>query len=310
MDDIDFRLIAALQCDGRAQLGHVASALKLSPRVVHRRWSAMFGSGAVRVVCSRPRPPVGAAMMLRLRVTQGQAASVARALAARDDIPLVDLSAAGDQVLAVMLADPDRRDRLVFRQLPATKAVTSVDAQTIIHAYSDANDWHLDVLSRAERAALTGPESPAAEVEELDEVDSRIAAALAGNGRSTVSSVARLIEQPESSVRRRMAGLFARGQLTARVIVDPVQLGFLVDASVLMRVPPGALDQLGRLLAGHPAVHGVLATTGTVNLLAAVWLPDLDHLYRFITVDLGSAGVTSIETILIGESAKRPATSW
>ena len=71
-----------------------------------------------------------------------------------------------------------------------------------------------------------------------------------GNGRSTVSSVARLIAQPESSVRRRMAGLFARGQLTARVTVDPAQLGFLVDASVLMQVPPGALDRLGRLLAG------------------------------------------------------------
>lgn len=143
-----------------------------------------------------------------------------------------------------------RRARLVFRQLSATKAVTTVDAQTITHAYSDANDWRLDVLSRAERAALTGPQSPAAEIAELDDVDSRIAAALAGNGRSTVSSVARLIAQPESSVRRRMAGLFARGQLTARVTVDPAQLGFLVDASVLMQVPPGALDRLGRLLAG------------------------------------------------------------
>jgi hypothetical protein len=83
-----------------------------------------------------------------------------------------------------------------------------------------------------------------------------------------------------------------------------------VDANVLMQVPPGALDRLGQRLAGHPAVHGVIATTGTVNLLAAVWLRDLDHLYQFITVDLGSAGVASIETILIGESVKRPTASW
>lgn len=102
-----------------------------------------------------------------------------------------------------------------------------------------------------------------------------LAAALAGNGRATVSSVARLIAQPESSVRRRMAALFAGGQL-----------------------------------ASHPAMHGVIVTTRTVNLLAAVWLKDLDHLYRFITVDLGSAGVASIETILIGENVKRPVASW
>jgi DNA-binding Lrp family transcriptional regulator len=309
LDDTDLRLIAALQCDGRLPLGQVASVLGLSPRVVHRRWSGLLSSGAARVVCSRPRPPAGAAMMLRLRVAPGQAATVARALAAREDIPLVDLSASGDQVLAVALADPAHRDRLVFRQLPATKAVTAVDAQTIIHAYSDASDWRLDVLTMTERTALTRPRPPASEPAELDETDARIAGVLAGDGRAAVSFVARRVAQPESSVRRRIAGLLARGQLTTRVLVDPVQLGFRVDANVLVQVPPGDLDRLGRRLAGHPAAHGVLATTGTVNLMAAVWLRDLDHLYQFITADLGSAGVASIETVLIGENVKRPA-SW
>src|SRR6202012_3348779 len=124
----------------------------------------------------------------------------------------------GDQVLAVALADPGQRDRLVFRQLPATTAGTAGDAETIIHAYSDASDWRLDVLTTTERAALTRPRHPAAEPENLDAADARIAGVLAGDGRAAVSFVARRVAQPESSVRRRIAGLLARGQLITRVI--------------------------------------------------------------------------------------------
>ena len=37
-----------------------------------------------------------------------------------------------------------------------------------------------------------------------------------------------------------------------------------------MTVPPGRLDEVGRTLAGHPMVHGTLATTGTTTLMAAI----------------------------------------
>ena len=199
----------------------------------------------------------------------------------------------------------------MFRQLPATSAVTAVDAQTVLHVFSDATQWRLDALTEAERAQLTvgGTVDPAAAMAGVpppDEADQALAAALAGNGRLPASAAARATGLPETTVRRRLAVLLERGQLVTHVVVDPRRLGLAVDATLRMQVPPGRLDEAGRRMAAHPAVHGALATTGTSNLDIAVWLRDLDHLYEFITRDVASLGVTSVDTMLVGSAFKRP----
>ncbi len=53
-------------------------------------------------------------------------------------------------------------------------------------------------------------------------------------------------------------------------------------------------------------MHGALATTGQANLHAALWLPDLESLYRFTTEDLSGLGIQSADTVLVGAPAKRP----
>jgi DNA-binding Lrp family transcriptional regulator len=308
-DLLDQRLIAALQCDGRVTAERAAEVLGIPVRAVQRRWAALMAEGHVEVVASPPRPPVGEVMLLRVRVLRGKLETVARSLADREDVPLVDLSAGGDQVIAVLIASADDSSRLVFRQLPATSAVVTVDAQTVIHVYTDAAAWTLDVLTAAERAGLTpvrhgevtGGDSGA------DPTDRVIADVLARDGRASAAVIARAAGRPESTVRRRLAALLDQGRIRTRVIVDPRILGLPVDANLRMQVPPARLDETGRALAQHPAVHGALATTGAANLHAAVWLRDLDHLYQFITLDLAGLGVASVDTTLIGETMKRPA---
>ncbi|MHA6764949.1 Lrp/AsnC family transcriptional regulator [Streptacidiphilus sp. PAMC 29251] len=317
VDATDRRLIAALQCDGRVTAERTAEVLGLPTRVVARRWAALLGDGGVRVVASPPLPPPDGVMLLRIRVLRGKVDAVARALAAREDIPLVDVSAGGDQLIAVLLADRDHRDRLVFRQLPATTAVTSVEAETVIHVFAVAGDWRLDVLTPDERRRLTPERSPQPSpgpdrggVREADGIDRAVATALAGDARMSASAVARATGHPESTVRRRLTALFEQGQVHTQVLVDPRRLGLGVDANLRMRVPPARLDRTGRLLAAHPAVHGAMATTGPGNLNIAVWLRDLDHLYHFITHDLAELDVDNVDTVLVGRALKRPDPAW
>ena len=87
---------------------------------------------------------------------------------------------------------------------------------------------------------------------------------------------------------------------------SPARLGLPVGARLILTVPPGRLDAAARALAAHPAVHGVLATTGIANLHVTVWLRDLDALYEFITVGLADLDVSAAETILVGRVIKRP----
>jgi DNA-binding Lrp family transcriptional regulator len=323
VDEVDLRLIASLQCDGRATAEHVGEVLGVSPRIVARRWSALTGDGTIRVLATAPRPAVNGVMLLRIRVLRGKIEAVARALAARDDIPMIDISAGGDQLTAVLLAGPDHHNNLVFRQLPATTAVTSVEAETIVHVYADTGDWRLDVLSPDERRRLT-PVRPAvgenpdlsaerhdaSGPQETDEIDQEIGQALAADARMPAAAVARATGYPPSTVRRRLSALFDQGKLRTHTLVVPRRLGLGVDADIRMRVAPAHLDEVGQQLAAHPAVHGAVATTGTGNLFIALWLRDLDDLHRFITKDLAALEVDNIDTILVGREFKRAGLGW
>jgi DNA-binding Lrp family transcriptional regulator len=305
LDERDRRLVAALQCDGRLPVERAATVLGISPRTVRRRWSALFADGIVKVVLA-PQPPDGTrVVLLRVRVLRGRLDAVTAALAARDDIPFIDVSAGGDEISAIALTGSGPRDQLVFEQLPATSAVTSVTAQTVLHVFRDAADWRLDVLTARERAALA-PRGRPASAEPLDATDGLLLAALADDARASAASLAAHTGVPDSTVRRRLTALAARGALRTLAVVDHRRLGLAVDANVWLQVPPDRLEEVGRHLAQHPAVHGALATTGQANLHAAVWLPDLAALYRFVTEDLAGLGIQSVDTVLVGTAVKRP----
>lgn len=319
LDATDQRLIAALQCDGRLTAERASATLGLPVRAVARRLTGLFAEAGVRVIAVPPRPPVlgpreRGVMVLRVKVLRGKISAVAAALAARDDIPFVDLSASGDELSAILLGGSES---LVFRQLPSTSAVTAVEAETIMHVFSDVTQWRLDVLTSRERAALESAParddtlaglSPGGPGDGLDEVDRAIAAALSRSARLPASAIARDTGLPETTVRRRLSALLARGRLVTQVIVDPRRLGLAVDANLRMQVPPGRLDEAGRAMAAHHAIHGAFATTGRANLTVAVWLRDLEHLYEFITRDVAALGVDSVDTLLVGRALKRPGT--
>ncbi|WP_328320316.1 Lrp/AsnC family transcriptional regulator [Streptomyces sp. NBC_00388] len=306
LDQLDQRLIAALQCDGRLTTERAARVLGLSPRVVNQRLAGLLGSGAARVIAVPHRGAPGTTMLLRIKVLRGRLDTISAALAARPDIPFIDMSAGGDEITAVVSASAGQRGRLVFRQLPATSAITSVSAQTVLHVYADATDWKLDALTGAERGQLTPAPPPSGPVPGLDALDRELADVLLGDARVSAAALAARTGHPESTVRRRLGALLRGRALIPHVIVDPRRLGLDVDANLYLQVPPAYLDAAGRVLAAHPAVHGVLALTGPANLSAAVWLRDLEDLHRFITQDLASLSITSIDTVLVGHAVKRP----
>ncbi|MFI0217572.1 Lrp/AsnC family transcriptional regulator [Streptomyces lydicus] len=156
---VDQRLVAALQRDGRLTAERAAHVLGLSPATVRRRLHALGADGTVRVVISpvaRPRNSGSAgALFLRIRVLRGKLDTIVAALAAREDIPFIDVTTSGDEIFAVARTEPGSRDPLVFRQLLSTQAVTSLESATILHVFRLTSEWCHQVLTAPERAALT-----------------------------------------------------------------------------------------------------------------------------------------------------------
>jgi DNA-binding Lrp family transcriptional regulator len=306
-DDLDTRLTAALQLDGRASPEKIAAALDLPARAVARRLTALLTSGAVRVTAVKPRDPRERISMLRVKVLRGKVDAISAALARRPDVAFVDIASTGEEISAVITSSDGARSRLLFDQFAAADAVTEVTAQTVLRVHAEAHHWRLPVLGQRARDALAPTTPPAAVVPSPeDEIETRIRAVLEADGRASAATIAARAAIPATTVRRRLRVMGDAGTLLTSVLVNPARLGLHVDANLILTVPPGRLDPVARALARHPAVHGVLATTGAANLSIAVWLPGLDELYEFITRDLAALDVTTAETVLVGQAVKRP----
>ncbi|MEU6466009.1 Lrp/AsnC family transcriptional regulator [Streptomyces sp. NPDC046976] len=314
----DQRLVAALQWDGRLTSERAARVLGLSPVTVRRRLHALGADGTVRVVISpvaRPRDGGSAgALFLRIRVLRGKLDTIVAALAAREDIPFIDVTTAGDEIFAVARTEPGSRDPLVFRQLPSTQAVTSLESATILHVFRLTSEWRHHVLTEAERTALTPPEPvPGASASgasgpygvDTDALEQSLLDALTPNARLTSATLAARTGHPESTVRRRLTRLTAQGRLITQVLVDPGRLGLPIEAKLLLHVTPDHLATAGQALADHPAVHGAFATSGPSNLHAAAYFPDLTALYGFLSRDLAGLGITHVETAIVSRAVKR-----
>ncbi|MGW2858916.1 Lrp/AsnC family transcriptional regulator [Streptomyces sp. NPDC001205] len=315
---LDQRLVGALQCDGRVTAERAAHVLGLNPATVRRRLHALDAEGTVRVVVSpvaRPRNGGSAgALFLRIRVLRGKLDTIVAALAARQDIPFIDVTTAGDEIFAVARTEPGSRDPLVFRQLPSSQAVTSLESATILHVFRLTSEWRHQVLTAPERAALS-PAAPSAEAAaanspgpygiDADALEQSLIDALTPNARLTAAALAAHTGHPESTVRRRLARLGAQGRLITQVLVEPRRLGLPIEAKLLLRVAPDHLAGAGQALADRPSVHGAFATSGPSNLHAAAYFPDLTALYGFLSRDLVGLGISHVETAIVSHAAKR-----
>ncbi|WP_033218263.1 Lrp/AsnC family transcriptional regulator [Kitasatospora phosalacinea] len=310
LDALDRRLVHALQVDGRAEPGRIAEVLGVSARTVTRRLGRLLGTGAVRVVrMPDARADALGALLLRVRVLRGRTDAIALALAAHPEVPFVDVMLGGQEVSAVVLGDASARDRLLYGRLPATGAVLESTAHAALHLFADASAWRCGALTADQEAALApppaAPADPLPALDALDPLDHRLLDALGADARRSHAALAAALDVSESTVRRRLHRLGAGGLLRTHVSVDPRLLGVTVDANLWLDVAPGDLAATGEALARHPQVHGVLATSGPSNLMAAVFCPDHAALYRFQTEVLGPLGVRRVETAIVARAVKR-----
>ncbi|MFF7457377.1 Lrp/AsnC family transcriptional regulator [Kitasatospora sp. NPDC008115] len=311
LDTLDRRLVCALQVNGRAGAGRIAEVLGISARTVTRRLARLQRAGLVRVVrMPGTEDAAVGALLLRVRVLHGEADTVARALADRPDVPFVDVMLGGREIGAVVLGDAGAHDRLSDGRPPET-ASAAVVAETavhaVLHAFPDAGQWRSGHLGEAEAAALAEPPAarPAPGSVPPDELDRVLLARLGEDARQSHAALAAAVGTPESTVRRRLNRLDGAGLVRTHVTVDPRLLGLAVDARLWLDVPPGRLAAVGAALARHPQVHGVFATSGPANLMAAVFCADHGGLYRFVTDTLGPLGVGRAETTIVARAVKR-----
>lgn len=307
LDDTDRRIAAALLASPRASWRDVAYSLELSERTVLRRAAPLYADGTLRAtaVLNPAYVPDVIPLALRIRCRPTKIQQVARALSRRSDTTWVDVLGSGDEISAVFFLDgPEARNSLLLRDLPATDAVRSWDAYTLLRVFPNAFRWTAGLLSPEQTERLM-PAAPIAPPTPLA-IDDALIRALIEDGRATYTDLARRAGTTPLTARRRLDTI-VRGQVVRLATeVDLALLGIHAEALLWITVQPGALGETAQILSNHPQVRFAAATTGSANLLVAVAAADLNALYEFLTTTIGPVSqIAGVEITPLLATAKR-----
>ncbi|SHN09202.1 DNA-binding transcriptional regulator, Lrp family [Streptomyces yunnanensis] len=308
LDDVDQRLVHALQIDGRAPLRLIGEALGVSENTAARRYRRLRSAGILRVVGTLNGARLGYnAWTIRLQCTPDVAPAIASALAARHDTSYVYLLSGGTEIsCSVQTPTADESEALLLHKLPGTSRITSVSAHLLLGNYALPNNWAGPArLTPEQTALLTPPPTDDSDIS-LGPADRPLFDLLAQDGRASHTELAAATGWSESTVRRRLTALRQAGVLIFLVDIPPAVLGFGTEARLWMSVRPSRLTAAASAMAHHPEVSLVAQTTGPTNLLAAVNCRSSLDLARYLTERIASLdAIHTMETAPVIRTVKR-----
>ncbi|HEX7659867.1 MAG TPA: AsnC family transcriptional regulator [Pseudonocardiaceae bacterium] len=305
MDRIDRQIVHCLLRDGRAAFDRIGAVVGVSPQTVARRCRALREAGLLHIAGTPdPRATNSRTWFARMICRPGTAETVGRTLSGRPDVSWVSVTSGGTEVICAMdsTEDPEQSTMLLDR-LPRAAQILRFDAFAVLHRFETPNaDWSAvgdaltpDQVHEFEASSERTGESAKATVV-LTAEDAPLLDALASDGRSTITVLAKATGWPPARTSQRLHDLLASHALHIDVELNPRAFGFTAAAFLWMNVTPGELDAVGTTLSEHPETGFAAAITGRSNLMTAITCRTSDALYDYLTTRVGGLpGVHGVE---------------
>ena len=306
LDDLDRRIVAALQLDPRATWSQIGKVAGTSETTAMRRVQRLRDGGIVIVTASvdPQRCGFGQPVLLHFRAAPEKKRALAEMLAQRPDVQYVSLVTGRSDVMCELVS-PDSRylAEVLMEQLPASGLFESSHTAVVLKRFKTSDQWSRELLDEPE--PVPAPEA-GDEVQPLDDTDVRILTALMADGRRTYADVAAELGIGETVVGRRVQSLTQSRRLDFVAMVDPATLGFSVEAMLHLRVELGRLDDTARAVAAMTETRYVSATSGDSDLIMDAVFRDTAAMYRFVSESLGALpGIRDVEIDIVLHSVKR-----
>ncbi len=314
LTDLDRRILAALQLNGRASWKQVTAAVEAKESTVARRGQQLLDSGVVAVtgVLDHLRCGLGISLQVRLRCRPGTAGAVAQALAELAVTRFVTIVTGSVDVAAEFVV-PGHQDVIpvLVDELPRPDDIVETESMMVVRKFSAVEEWDTGLLG-PEAAAILRPDGVLAghrewhEPERLTPQEFAIARVLAADGRATYAQIAAAVGVSESTAARRVESLVRRGCLRFRTLFESPLVGLGVEFLQWLSVAPGELENVGAQLAKERSTRYVSATTGRFNLCLHGVLPGYGDLYHYMTDVVGALpGVRTADMTLQARTLKR-----
>ncbi|WP_406361656.1 Lrp/AsnC family transcriptional regulator [Streptomyces sp. NBC_01579] len=316
LDELDRRLIHALQLDGRMSFSRIAAVIGTPERTVVRRYNRLRSRFVLRVVGLVDSRRIGMLdWVVRVHCVPETADALAVNLAQRGDTSWIAPLVGGTELTCMIRTPPpgDEGQRSFFEQLARTHGVRDVKAACVLRPIAGVGGWagRMGALNEAEQVRLRVPVLPEAPdaaclAVTWNEADTRLVRALSEDARADLGRLAAATGWSESTVRRRIGQLRETGVLAFEVEVDPALFGFRIESLMWLEVAPAAFGTVTEALSRHSSVAFAALTTGPSAVFAIVECRSADALCEYLSTELADLpGITRVETALTQRRIKR-----
>lgn len=293
LDELDRRLVAALQLDGRASWTALAETCRTSVPTAARRVGSLIASGCLRVAILPHTLARGPVEHFSVQITcrPGMSQEVANALVAREDVRFVAVLSGQVDVFAEVVVPTASATAAPFideiQQIDGVER-SWTDLVTFIHKASQ--DWLADMLGGHGSHGLD--EQRMCEPSHLDTTDWALLDLLREDGRMSFSDLGAQVGVNESTVRRRIDRMLQCGCAYALTMVSAAAVGYRTETLMWVRVEPARLREVTEALCALRPVRYVASLLGNNELLCEVIAPTTADLHRFTLEQLaGLPGV-------------------
>jgi len=308
LDDLDRKIVVALQVNVRASWKQIAQAVGCSETTAARRAGRLRELGLLHfLVVQETLSPAVMSMYLEVRCEPGRARSVGEELSAHPSIRFVALTTGEFEILAEHQSDSkESLTRFLTEELTAIPGIREVVTHTGTRIYKKSNEWARDILGPAAEALGDPVAEPRTPLTSLSDVDQRLIDLLKEDPRRSTADLAQSLGVTDSVTRRRLEALRAGKAVSFSTYIKPGLMGFGVESFAWLDVDfpsmLGVADRLMRL----PQVRYLATIAGTESLLCELILADLGAFLEFqSTVLAGFEGLRGARFSVELQSLKR-----
>jgi len=145
----------------------------------------------------------------------------------------------------------------------------------------------------------------------MDELDQKILNELERLGFQKSATLADILGVGERTIRRRINSMVSNRAIKIIAVPNPVLFGFRAWTKIGIKVAPGSLSRVARVLVEHPSVYFVAYALGRFDIIIAVHFDTIERLTYFVNSELTIVkGILSAETWMFVSPRKYYHFSW
>jgi DNA-binding Lrp family transcriptional regulator len=287
LDQLDLKIIHALQVQPRASWSLIGSCVGVDPATATRRWQRLTEAGAAWISCFPILDPTDVGAILELQCEPGRTQEVASILAGDPHARTVQIQS-GEFDIGIVLFTRTTRDlsRYVLERLALVGGIKAVRTLPITGSYRDITRWRVRALDPATVQRLTAgspliPRRSAAS-------DWEVIAALSQNPRISVGELASQLSVSPSTARRRLEAAASRQVQLMCELAVPLS-PWTTQVTMWADCRPDKLVAVATELSRLPDIVAIFTTLGRANLDVAVRfrsIRDVERLAAAITLRL------------------------